>query len=49
MRVRRRVPEERVVARMGSVGCQDMEVNAIVLVWREWIGWEFVWSGVSGA
>jgi hypothetical protein len=44
MRVRRSVPEERVVARMASVGCQDMEVSVIVLVGREWIGWEYVCS-----
>ena len=37
MRVRRRVPEERVVARTGSVGCQDMEVRVIVFEGREYI------------
>jgi hypothetical protein len=37
-RVRRRAPEDRVAARADSLGCQDKEVNDIVLAGREWIG-----------
>ena len=45
-RVIRKFPEDSVMARIGSVGCQDAEVNDIVVLGTEWIGCGLVWSMV---